>query len=837
MKHPDADPQVARQPTPMPTGLDFARRGMARAMKEGSEAREIAARRLRLLRKVQRRYEKALAKQDRQRARIKELKGELRETRKEVRRRSGTRGALRTLLSDSPLRHLDFRRKEPDGRWRPPPPEVDAPPLTPLVCPLEEAWPEELRGARPDDEARILAAGERLGEAHATGRPLVVAAIADEFTREGLQHDCVLVDLLPETWLEQLEQHRPDLLFVESAFHGKDDTWRGMNKKFPEELAGILQWCRDNSVPSAFWNKEDPLHFLAFLRLAREFDWVFTTDVGSIPAYVRELKHRRVRLLPFAAQPRLHNPIEAEERTVSLCFAGACYPKYENRMRDFRSAMEGALAIMPVRIYDRHYGTILRSRTFPPEYAPFVVGTLDPGEIDIAYKSCRYALDVHTVTSSETMFARRTVELLLSGTLTVSGYSRGARNVFGDLVPVAKDSESVRTLLEGFEADPISRARLQAAGVRKVMAEHTYAERLELIAATLAGEEYRLTSRRANALLSAATIEELDALLAMVNAQAEVKVSVAVFTASREVKAAAEARGLRAFTSDLPRSLSDFFDAPAPVVVMAPQHWYGPYYLASLVDGLAYSEADVAAKPHPEASARPFSLTSGPAFWHHAAVGPEAQPPQISAATITEPLSSPTTLWVDPLDFALGGLPEHATAEDHSATSPANSGWSILHLTDIGTAAARDAEMAPNLSIVRPDAFPTTIDRIIADPRFLLVARNEANGLLVVPELPEDESAILWTPWGRIADCWPSPGNPSIRLHGVHPPQASLAVRWGDDRGKPLRTDRRATNVTHTLKPPSAATTVQFGLMIRDGFRCIFGRLFLGTPEQLARLT
>ncbi|BDZ42873.1 hypothetical protein GCM10025865_21720 [Paraoerskovia sediminicola] len=49
------------------------------------------------------------------------------------------------------------------------------------------------------------------------------------------------------------------------------------------ELRGITRWCRENDVPTVFWNKEDPVHFDLFVATAALFDVVFTTDVDSIP--------------------------------------------------------------------------------------------------------------------------------------------------------------------------------------------------------------------------------------------------------------------------------------------------------------------------------------------------------------------------------------------------------------------------------------------------------------------------------------------------------------------------------------------------------------------------
>ena len=110
---------------------------------------------------------------------------------------------------------------------------------------------------------------------------------------------------------------------------------------------------------------------------------------------------------------------------------------------------------------------------FPPEYQPYIVGTLPFDQIDKAYKGYRYAINLNSIKQSQTMFARRVFELLASNTITVSNFSRGVRLLFGDLVITTDSgSEMVRHLNKVANDDTHSR-KLRLAALRKVMQEHT----------------------------------------------------------------------------------------------------------------------------------------------------------------------------------------------------------------------------------------------------------------------------------------------------------------------------------------------------------------------------
>lgn len=73
---------------------------------------------------------------------------------------------------------------------------------------------------------------------------------------------------------------------------------------------------------------------------ARCADFVFTTDIDCIKKYKNALGHDNVFFLHFAAQPKVHNPIEKYERKDKFCFAGAYYHKYPNRTKTFDNFSE-----------------------------------------------------------------------------------------------------------------------------------------------------------------------------------------------------------------------------------------------------------------------------------------------------------------------------------------------------------------------------------------------------------------------------------------------------------------------------------------------------------------
>lgn len=316
---------------------------------------------------------------------------------------------------------------------------------------------------------------------------LSVAAIVDEFTEQCLRPEWRLALLSRDHWREEIEQTRPAFVFVESAWRGNGGAWRNALTKFARAnehpLWQLLLYCRSVGLPTVFWGKEDPPNFAAFRDAAAEFDHIFTTDAGSVPRYVAACGHRRVYVLPFAAQPILHNPAQRRESPqVKVAFAGGWYAhKHVARRNYLRRLLDGALAAgCPLTIYDRFSDRSGRDRAkhrFPRRYRPYIRPKLEYQAMLTAYRRYPVFLNVNSVTDSPTMFSRRVFELLACGTAVVSSPAVGLSTLLPDLVTVAEDAHAVARAIADIRSDPESQRRRAHLGYRAIMRGHTYGHR------------------------------------------------------------------------------------------------------------------------------------------------------------------------------------------------------------------------------------------------------------------------------------------------------------------------------------------------------------------------
>jgi spore maturation protein CgeB len=448
-------------------------------------------------------------------------------------------------------------------------------------------------------EKRLQRSRGRRDCAALSSKEIKIACVMDEFTFHSYDPECTLLQLSPDHALDELEAFNPDLLFIESAWRGKDELWNRKIGSLSGELKAVIQWCKQRNIPTVFWNKEDPVHFETFLTTAQQFDYVFTTDIDCIARYKQALGHDRVFLLPFACQPKTHNPIELYPRKDAFCFAGAYYVRYPERTRDLETYVAEFPKFKPLEIFDRNFGKDDVNYQFPPEYQPYIVGTLPFNEIDKAYKGYRYAINLNSIKQSQSMFARRVYELLGSNTITVSNFSRGVRLLFGDLVITSDSGKEIIERLQRLSEEDEQKLRL--AGLRKVMLEHTYEHRLAYVLSKSLGRPMRTSLPTMLVIAVADSPDDCSKVLENFQRQLyrEKRLLLVAEPQHRPEGHVMSHDEAITFVKTIEQANAKIFgltDASAWLAPMVPADYYGPNYLLDLALASRYSEASLVGK-------------------------------------------------------------------------------------------------------------------------------------------------------------------------------------------------------------------------------------------------
>ncbi|WP_026041097.1 glycosyltransferase family protein [Arthrobacter sp. TB 23] len=451
---------------------------------------------------------------------------------------------------------------------------------------------------------------------------LTVAVILDDFSAIAFGFEWNTFALGRDTWKEQLKSTVVDFLFVESAWAGNKGDWRYQitGESGPKEpFLDLMAWCRNRSIPTVLWNKEDPPHYSDFLAAAREFDVVFTSDSGMISAYVRDLGHSNVHVLPFAAQPAIHNPVRPRFgwRERDIAFAGMYFAdKYPERRKQMDFLLTGALDASSkmdtgLEIYSRQLGGEDRYQ-FPYPISERVVGTLDYAQMLTAYKAYKVFLNVNSVVDSPSMCARRIFEITAAGAAVLSTPSEATRHFF--------EADELVTVETRAEAEQMSRAlvrnpeladRLIHKAQRKIWAEHTYAHRAEnVVQAVLPSRHCPVSRQNVSALVSTIRPHQLEHVFHTLGSQIDIDLELVLLThgfdvSKKKIDELSEKYGLGQVVllrGDSSLSLGECLNACVAassgevLTKMDDDDFYGPRYVSDLVHALGYSGSDIVGK-------------------------------------------------------------------------------------------------------------------------------------------------------------------------------------------------------------------------------------------------
>ncbi|GGW50421.1 glycosyltransferase [Vreelandella hamiltonii] len=314
---------------------------------------------------------------------------------------------------------------------------------------------------------------------------ITLGLIADQFTTDTLASGVKVVALSPENWQRELEEQPIDVMFVESAWKGNDWAWHRKVGYYSDEefesLSALLAHCRDNGIPSLFWNKEDPVHFDRFRKTAALCDHVFTTDSRRIIPYLAtpNAQTQTVSSCAFYASPKIHNLLPSKRPWQhTAAYGGTYYGKRYPERTEYMDKIMSAAAPLGLTIYDRQHDDPDSPYKYPGGLGSYVAGSLSYEEMIEAYKAHPVQINVNSVLDSPTMFSRRVTEAAACGAPIISGPALGMNRYLEEAGHVVRLESEAAQALENLMHHDAYRWRVALKGARAVMRAHTTQTRL-----------------------------------------------------------------------------------------------------------------------------------------------------------------------------------------------------------------------------------------------------------------------------------------------------------------------------------------------------------------------
>ena len=263
-----------------------------------------------------------------------------------------------------------------------------------------------------------------------------VAIITDEFMYNyynGVFEK--LVYLTPENYQNLLEKNKIDLFLYVSCWSGiSNNEWRGIKFRGKPKNAfkEILCYCQKNSIATIFQTIEDPSNYDQFLEIAKQFDYIFTTDVEKIDNYICDCGHDKVFYGEFGVNPIFNNPIGLKKILINgALFAGSYPARYKERCNDMNMLFDLITeANKPLIIANRNSHRPEASFKFPSKYSNNIIPRVEHDSLQKIHKLFKYNINFNSIKRSSTMCAMRVYELQAQGALLLSNYAKSINEKF-----------------------------------------------------------------------------------------------------------------------------------------------------------------------------------------------------------------------------------------------------------------------------------------------------------------------------------------------------------------------------------------------------------------------
>jgi glycosyltransferase involved in cell wall biosynthesis len=306
-----------------------------------------------------------------------------------------------------------------------------------------------------------------------------IGIIADEFLFQSYKDTANFFYVNQKNYKDLVK--KLDFFIVVTAWKGLNNEWRGISNessKRREELLNIISFYKAKGLKIVFYSKEDPVNYDKFVGIAKECDYIFTTEVDKIKDYKKDCNNQNAFLLEFGVNPLYHNPIGMKtiEKKDEAFFAGSWYDKYPDRQVDTKMLFEGVLySGKNLKIIDRNYNLNDPSYFYPEEYLQYISPAINHEHLQKVHKLYNWALNLNSIKYSFSMFANRVYEMQALGNAVISNYSLAINNKFPNVFLV-NSSREVSEILNGYTNDQIY--ELQISGIRQVMSKETTFNRL-----------------------------------------------------------------------------------------------------------------------------------------------------------------------------------------------------------------------------------------------------------------------------------------------------------------------------------------------------------------------
>lgn len=246
-----------------------------------------------------------------------------------------------------------------------------------------------------------------------------------------------IVYLTPDNYQSELNEPLDIIMYV-SGWEGiNNEEWKGIKYREKPKTAfeNIITHAKNENIKTVFQTIEDPSNFDYFLPLAKQFDYIFTSDSDCIEKYKDECGHTNVYYGEYGVNPIFNNPIGCRNNIFNSSFFAGSYPKrYQERCNDMEVVFDSIIdSTGELVIADRNLHLKNEDLAFPARYQGTIMPAVPHKTLQSMHKLFRFNLNFNSIKASPTMCAMRVYELQAQGSGLISNYANSIFNQFPEV--------------------------------------------------------------------------------------------------------------------------------------------------------------------------------------------------------------------------------------------------------------------------------------------------------------------------------------------------------------------------------------------------------------------
>ena len=281
--------------------------------------------------------------------------------------------------------------------------------------------------------------------------------------------------------IEIIESFKPDVIITMVGFN------------IDEKLMDFLK--KMNST-RCIWLTEDPFYIDMSIHLVRDYDYIFTIDIGAFEYYKKKFPQKHIYHLPLGTDPLLYYADHKEEYLYDVCLVGYPYPERINLVNQLLTHTPYSLILVGPfwkKFIKNHKHTnrlTIINRWMEPET---VRSLFNRSKIILnPHRTYNFHKNKNTLEIENKSINNRTFDIAACGGFQLLSNKPDLQMHFDitqDMVVYSRSEECIE-LVKQFINDENSRNFYRRNAQKKVVENHTFTHRVGFILQQLGANEY-----------------------------------------------------------------------------------------------------------------------------------------------------------------------------------------------------------------------------------------------------------------------------------------------------------------------------------------------------------